>query len=185
MLMDGKLIAKDIKSQIASEIREMKASIGKSPGLAVVLVGKRRDSHTFIRIKLKACDEVGIATFTMELPEDCTEDEVLNVVSNFNRNPLVHGIIVQLPLPQVISPAANSFFAFCTFSSCYACQFKGETKKPISWTSENLFKFFTLSYFLHAIYVTWKPKILIFLVLQNGIAMILYLLTRYMYGICA
>ncbi|KAK0590538.1 hypothetical protein LWI29_028532 [Acer saccharum] len=78
----------------------MKASIGKSPGLAVVSVGKRRDSHTFIRIKLKACDEVGIATLIEELPENCTEHQLLNVVSGFNENPLVHGIIVQLPLPQ-------------------------------------------------------------------------------------
>ncbi|KAF2288443.1 hypothetical protein GH714_007521 [Hevea brasiliensis] len=66
----------------------MKAAIGKSPVLAVVLVGKRRDSHTFLRIKLNACDEVGIASLTAELPEDCTEDEILHVVSSFNQNPL-------------------------------------------------------------------------------------------------
>ncbi|CAK7335981.1 unnamed protein product [Dovyalis caffra] len=70
----------------------MKAAIGKSPGLAVVLIGKRRDSHTFILIKLKACVEVRIASWVGELPDDCTEDEVLDVVSSFNRNPSVHGI---------------------------------------------------------------------------------------------
>ncbi|KAF2288454.1 hypothetical protein GH714_007577 [Hevea brasiliensis] len=69
----------------------MKAAIGKSPVLAVVLVGKRRDSHTLVRIKLNACDEVGIASLTAELPEDCTEDEILHVVSSFNQNPSVHG----------------------------------------------------------------------------------------------
>ncbi|KAK3228973.1 hypothetical protein Dsin_000854 [Dipteronia sinensis] len=99
-IIDGKSISQDIRSQIADQVSKMKASIGKSPGLAVVSVGKRRDSHTFIRIKLKACDEVGIATLIEELPENCTEHQLLNVVSGFNENPLVHGIIVQLPLPQ-------------------------------------------------------------------------------------
>ncbi|KAH7548457.1 hypothetical protein JRO89_XS14G0137100 [Xanthoceras sorbifolium] len=99
-IIDGKAIAQDIRSQIAREVCRMKASIGKSPGLAVVLVGKRRDSQTYIRVKLKACDEVGIPSFIAQLPENCTEYQLLNVVSGFNDNPLVHGIIVQLPLPQ-------------------------------------------------------------------------------------
>ncbi|KAJ9180508.1 hypothetical protein P3X46_008739 [Hevea brasiliensis] len=89
-LINGKSIAEDIKSQIAVQICNMKAAIGKSPVLAVVLVGKRRDSHTFLHIKLNACDEVGIASLTAELPEDCTEDEILHVVSSFNQNPSVH-----------------------------------------------------------------------------------------------
>ncbi|KAI9157152.1 hypothetical protein LWI28_017613 [Acer negundo] len=99
-IINGKSISQDIRSQIADQVSKMKASIGKSPGLAIVSVGKRRDSHTFIRIKLKACDEVGIATLIEELPENCTEHQLLNVVSGFNENPLIHGIIVQLPLPQ-------------------------------------------------------------------------------------
>ncbi|XP_050240469.1 bifunctional protein FolD 1, mitochondrial-like isoform X2 [Quercus robur] len=99
-IIDGKPIAKDIKFRIAGEIQRMKAAIGKSPGLAVVLVGQRRDSKTYINIKLRACDEVGIATMVEELPESCTESELLDVVSRFNEDPSVHGIIVQLPLPQ-------------------------------------------------------------------------------------
>ncbi|XP_031266753.1 bifunctional protein FolD 4, chloroplastic-like isoform X2 [Pistacia vera] len=99
-IIDGKSIAQDIRVQIANEIGRMKASIGKSPGLAFVLVGDRRDSDTFIRFKLKACDEVGIASSVSKLPEDCSEEEILNVVTGFNENPFVHGIIVQLPLPK-------------------------------------------------------------------------------------
>ncbi|XP_075655808.1 bifunctional protein FolD 1, mitochondrial-like isoform X1 [Castanea sativa] len=99
-IIDGKPIAKDIKFRIAGEVQRMKAAIGKSPGLAVVLVGQRRDSKTYINIKLKACDEVGIATMVEELPESCTESELLDVVSRFNEDPSVHGILVQLPLPQ-------------------------------------------------------------------------------------
>ena len=102
-IIDGKPIAKDIKFRIAGEIQRMKAAIGKSPGLAVVLVGQRRDSKPYINIKLRACDEVGVATMVEELPESCTESELLDVVSRFNEDPSVHGIIVQLPLPQVIS----------------------------------------------------------------------------------
>lgn len=90
----------------------MKNSIGKLPGLAIVLVGTRRDSKQFIRIKIKACKEVGIASFVAELREDCTEGEILNVISNYNGNPSVHGIIVQLPLPQVISDSAPNFIIY-------------------------------------------------------------------------
>ncbi|GMG98263.1 hypothetical protein Nepgr_000103 [Nepenthes gracilis] len=96
----GKSIAATIKSQIVREIRQMKVVTGNHPGLAVVLVGERRESHSFVRIKMKACDEVGIASLTKELPSDCTEDEVLDVVSSLNKDPSVHGIIVQLPLSK-------------------------------------------------------------------------------------
>ncbi|KAE8076990.1 hypothetical protein FH972_015604 [Carpinus fangiana] len=99
-IIDGKSIARDIRFRIAGEIRRAKAATGKSPGLAVVLVGKRRDSKTCINIKLRACDEIGIATLIAELPENCTETELLDVVSGLNEDPSVHGIIVQLPLPQ-------------------------------------------------------------------------------------
>ncbi|CAI9758970.1 unnamed protein product [Fraxinus pennsylvanica] len=58
------------------------------------------DSQYFVRIKVKACGEVGIVSFVEELPEDYKETDVLRVVSSFNENPSVHGIIMQLPLPQ-------------------------------------------------------------------------------------
>lgn len=99
--MSGKPIAKDIKSKVASEISRMKAAIGSVPGLAVVLVGNREDSQAFVNIKLKACNEVGIETSIVQLPQDCSQNRLIDVVSGFNKNPSVHGIIVQLPLPQV------------------------------------------------------------------------------------
>ncbi|GAB2274371.1 hypothetical protein Dimus_009135 [Dionaea muscipula] len=80
----------------------MKNAIAKHPGLAVVLVGNRSDSHSFVRIKMKACAGVGITSLTKVLPEDCSEDEILHVVSGLNKDPSIHGIIVQLPLPEVI-----------------------------------------------------------------------------------
>ncbi|KAF5205838.1 Bifunctional protein fold [Thalictrum thalictroides] len=78
----------------------MKNTIGKVPGLAVILVGQRRDSQAYVRNKIKACQEVGIMSLTTELPDDCVEDEVLHAVSNFNEDPSIHGVLVQLPLPQ-------------------------------------------------------------------------------------
>lgn len=99
-IIDGKSIGAAIKSQVAAEILRMRDTIGKQPGLAVVLVGERNDSHSFVRIKMKACDEVGIASSAVELPADCTEDQVIHVVSNLNEDSSIHGIIVQLPLPK-------------------------------------------------------------------------------------
>lgn len=81
----------------------MKDATGKVPGLDVVLVGKRRDSQSYVRYKIKDCEEVGITSLLVELPEDCPQGDVVNAVSNFNKDPSVHGILVQLPLPKVIS----------------------------------------------------------------------------------
>lgn len=80
----------------------MEERINKVPGLAVVLVGQRRDSQTYVRNKTKACEEVGIRSWMAELPADCREEDVLKIISNFNQDQSIHGILVQLPLPQVI-----------------------------------------------------------------------------------
>eukprot|EP00257_Ricinus_communis_P016857 XP_015575151.1 bifunctional protein FolD 1, mitochondrial isoform X1 [Ricinus communis] len=102
VVIDGKLIAEEIRSTIAIEVRRMKESIGKVPGLAVILVGQRRDSQTYVRNKISACDEAGIKSLITELPEDCTEDAVMDAVTSFNEDSSIHGVLVQLPLPQVI-----------------------------------------------------------------------------------
>ncbi|XP_056689852.1 bifunctional protein FolD 2 [Spinacia oleracea] len=99
-IINGKSIAALIKSQVASEILRMKDAVGKQPGLAVVFVGERNDSHSFVRTKMKACDDVGISSSMIELNADCTEDEAFHVVSKLNKDPSIHGIIVQLPLPK-------------------------------------------------------------------------------------
>lgn len=109
-IMNGKPIAKVIRSRVAAEICRLKAATGRLPGLAVVLVGNRKDSHNYVNLKLKACNQVGIATSIVQLPQDCTQDRLIDVVSSFNRNPSVHGIIVQLPLPQVLLLTGQSSF---------------------------------------------------------------------------
>ncbi|KAL5805419.1 hypothetical protein ACOSQ4_028152 [Xanthoceras sorbifolium] len=99
-VIDGKSIAEEIRLSIASEVRKMKESIGKVPGLAVIVIGQRRDSLTYVRNKIKACEEAGIKSVMTELPDDCAEDDVLCALSNFNEDSSIHGILVQLPLPQ-------------------------------------------------------------------------------------
>lgn len=79
----------------------MKESTGKVPGLAVVLVGQRQDSLAYVRKKIMACHEVGFRFSLAELPESCTEEEVCDALSNYNKDASIHGILVQLPLPQV------------------------------------------------------------------------------------
>ncbi|KAJ7548444.1 hypothetical protein O6H91_07G012300 [Diphasiastrum complanatum] len=101
-VIDGKAIAQQIKGEIAEEVARMKEAVGKVPGLAVLLVGSRKDSETYVRSKKKACEEVGIKSFSIDLPEDASQNEILKHVYEFNDNPGVHGILVQLPLPRHI-----------------------------------------------------------------------------------
>lgn len=99
-IIDGKLIAQNIKQELAGEIASLKSKTGKVPGLAVILVGSRKDSETYVRSKKKGCKEVGIESFERVLPENASEEEILQIVKEFNENPSVHGILVQLPLPK-------------------------------------------------------------------------------------
>lgn len=152
-VIDGKSIARSMRSGIAREIIRMKEATGKAPGLALVLVGKRRDSQTFIGVKLKACNKVGIATFVEELPEGCTEDELLRVVSRLNGDRSVHGIIVQLPLPQVIStsallPPCDFLFSLnllaCHGKSKYYHRTSNPGELTLHWTQHKNMSVFTL-----------------------------------------
>ena len=98
-IIDGKAIAATIRTEIAAEIDTLKAKTGQVPGLATVLVGQRKDSQAYVRMKKKACAEVGITSFSNDLPEDVSQQDLLDVVRSLNANPEVHGILVQLPLP--------------------------------------------------------------------------------------
>lgn len=99
-LIDGKAIAAKIRAELKDEVEAWKGRVGRSPGLAFVLVGSRRDSATYVRMKKRACEEIGIEIFGAEVDEDITEDELLKIVQDLNANSNVDGIIVQLPLPS-------------------------------------------------------------------------------------
>ncbi|GER55689.1 bifunctional protein folD [Striga asiatica] len=104
-IIDGKSIAEKIRSSIASEVRRMKELIGRVPGLAVILVGHRRDSLIYVHNKIIASEEVGIKYKMVSLPENCSEREVCNALCSFNEDPSIHGILVQLPLPHHMNEA--------------------------------------------------------------------------------
>lgn len=101
-IIDGKAIAATIRGEIKAEVETMKAKYGQVPGLATVLVGERRDSQTYVRMKKKACAEVGITSFGHDIPDDISQEDLLEVVREINAKPEVHGILVQLPLPDHI-----------------------------------------------------------------------------------
>ncbi|KMS99441.1 hypothetical protein BVRB_2g045600 [Beta vulgaris subsp. vulgaris] len=102
-LIDGKAIAQCIRSEIADEVRLLSQKYGKVPGLAVVIVGNRKDSQSYVNMKRKACAEVGINSLDIDLPEQVSEPELIAKVHELNANPEVHGILVQLPLPKHIN----------------------------------------------------------------------------------
>lgn len=102
-IIDGKAIAQQIRRELKAEVEEIRAKHDVTPGLAMVLVGDRKDSQTYVRNKKKACDEVGIISYGTDLPESASEEEVLAVVMAYNADPAVHGILVQLPLPNHVN----------------------------------------------------------------------------------
>ncbi|KAL3615839.1 hypothetical protein CASFOL_040133 [Castilleja foliolosa] len=114
-ILDGMAIAEKIRSRIASEVSRMKELVGQVPGLAVILAGQRRDSQTYVRNKITACEEVGIKYKMISLPENCTECEVCNALCSFNEDPSIHGILAQLPLPQ---RCLKPLFVPCTPKGC-------------------------------------------------------------------
>lgn len=95
-IIDGKAIAADLKDKLAEQVAEM----GKNPGLAVILVGDDPASHVYVRNKIKACEKVGIRSFESRLPEKATQTEIAAEIQAFNDNPDVHGILMQLPVPD-------------------------------------------------------------------------------------
>lgn len=102
-VIDGKAVAQTIRSEIADEVRLLSEKYGKVPGLAVVIVGNRQDSESYVRTKRKACADLGIKNFDIDLPEQISEAEVIKHVHELNADPNVHGILVQLPLPKHIN----------------------------------------------------------------------------------
>ncbi|KAF4724030.1 Neuropathy target esterase, partial [Perkinsus olseni] len=102
-IIDGKKVAQEVRAELKQLGEEMKATHGVTPGIAVILVGDRPDSATYVRMKKKAAAEVGFISREKVLPDTCSEEEVLAAVSRFNADPEVHGILVQLPLPSHIS----------------------------------------------------------------------------------
>jgi methylenetetrahydrofolate dehydrogenase (NADP+)/methenyltetrahydrofolate cyclohydrolase len=100
-VIDGKAIAAKIREEIADGTRQLAAQ-GVTPGLAVVLVGEDPASKVYVSMKEKACQEVGIFSDEYKLAAETTEVDLLALIARLNAEPKIHGILVQLPLPQHI-----------------------------------------------------------------------------------
>ncbi len=100
ILIKGSEIAKNIKQELKDEINNILINNNITPGLATVLVGEDEASKVYVGAKEKACKELGIYSERIDLRGDTTEQEVLSLVDTLNRNPKIHGILVQLPLPR-------------------------------------------------------------------------------------
>ena len=98
-IIDGKAIAERLRAQIAAEVQQRVDAGLPRPGLATVLVGDNPASQIYVRMKHKACEQVGIQSFSRTLPADASQADVEAVVDELNADPRVHGILVQLPLP--------------------------------------------------------------------------------------
>ena len=102
VLIDGKKVSGEIRNRLADEIQELKKKTGKTPGLATVLVGDDPASAVYVRNKNKICGELGFQSFEQKLSADTSEEKLLQLVGELNSNKDVHGILVQLPLPDQI-----------------------------------------------------------------------------------
>jgi methylenetetrahydrofolate dehydrogenase (NADP+)/methenyltetrahydrofolate cyclohydrolase len=105
-IIDGKKISAEIREELKVKVLELQNKYGDVPGLAVVLVGDDPASAVYVRMKGKGCEEIGIRSFQYILPETTTEDELMALIDELNKDSKVSGILVQLPLPKHISEKA-------------------------------------------------------------------------------
>ena len=100
-IIDGKRISQEIKDELKEEVAALKAQ-GIEGSLAVIQVGEDPASSVYVRNKKKACEYIGIHSLSYELPEETTEEELLDLIASLNENDAVNGILVQLPVPKHI-----------------------------------------------------------------------------------
>jgi methylenetetrahydrofolate dehydrogenase (NADP+) / methenyltetrahydrofolate cyclohydrolase len=99
-IIDGKVIASELRARVADEVARVQREHGITPGLAVVLVGNDPASEVYVRNKHKQTQAAGMASFEHVLPSDVAQNDLLALIEELNRNSSVHGILVQLPLPK-------------------------------------------------------------------------------------
>ena len=100
LLLNGKELAEKIRGDIKKDIDIKVRRYGQVPGLGVIIVGDRKDSLTYVKMKRRICDEVGIISKTFHLSENSSTENIMGVVDILNNDDTVHGILVQLPLPE-------------------------------------------------------------------------------------
>ena len=101
-ILDGRKLSAEIREELKGRVSKLKQK-GITPGLAGILVGEDPGSVTYVRLKGKACDEVGVMEKIVRLPENITEEELLENIESLNQDPEIHGVFIQLPLPKHLS----------------------------------------------------------------------------------
>ena len=99
-LIDGTSLAKKVQATVATEVAQLKQEKNIVPGLAVILVGDDPASHAYVKMKAKACENVGVYSITHNMPDTISQDEIIATIEMMNNNPRIDGILVQLPLPK-------------------------------------------------------------------------------------
>jgi len=99
-LIDGKSLAKKVQSTVSTEVAQLKQVKNIVPGLAVILIGDDPASHAYVKMKAKACENVGFYSITHNMPDTISQDEIIATIEMMNSNPRIDGILVQLPLPK-------------------------------------------------------------------------------------
>ncbi|MEZ5498934.1 MAG: bifunctional methylenetetrahydrofolate dehydrogenase/methenyltetrahydrofolate cyclohydrolase FolD [Steroidobacteraceae bacterium] len=105
-IIDGKAIAQEVKSEVRQQVDRLLARGGRRPGLAVVMVGDNPASQIYVRNKRRACEEAGLYSAAVDLPQSATESELLLTIDGLNNDPKIDGILVQLPVPEHIQQHA-------------------------------------------------------------------------------
>lgn len=121
VLIDGKALAAQLRQEIREKSENFRRERGKDIGLAVILVGEDPASQVYVRNKIKACEEVGVKSFSYHLPAETTEEQLISLVDELVAADNVHGILVQLPLPSHLNerrvlahiPPAKDVDGFC------------------------------------------------------------------------
>jgi methylenetetrahydrofolate dehydrogenase (NADP+)/methenyltetrahydrofolate cyclohydrolase len=99
-IIDGKAISSDIRLEIKTQVKKIKQTTGKTPGLATILVGKNPASQVYIKSKIKACQEAGIKSLHHNLDEKVSKEDIIALINELNKNSEVDGILLQLPTPN-------------------------------------------------------------------------------------
>ncbi len=103
MIIDGKAVAKQVREEVRRDTERLRSDHGVVPGLGVVLVGEDPASRLYVRNKEKACADAGIRSVEHLFPASVTQPELLDLIGRLNQDPAIHGILVQLPLPDHIA----------------------------------------------------------------------------------
>lgn len=102
IILDGKKLSEKIKSSLKEEISSLKSKTGKQPSLATILVGSNPSSQTYVNMKVKSCESIGMTSKKIELSENTTTKELLEVIDSLNNDPAINGILLQHPSPKGI-----------------------------------------------------------------------------------